>query len=92
MKRINLSFVIILAISIISATGCTSNIRAKKFGGTSTENLASGRKLVTATWKDASLWILTRPMRDGETPETYDFSESSSWGLVQGHVIIKESK
>jgi len=88
MKLPSILLILVLACSI----GCTSNIRAKKFGGTSTETLPAGQKLVTVTWKDSSLWMLTRPMKDGEQPETYDFSESSSWGLVQGHVIIKERK
>jgi hypothetical protein len=72
--------------------GCTDNIRSKAFGGTMTINLAPGQKLVNATWKDAELWYLTRPMRSGETPETFEFHEKSSLGMIEGNVIFQESK
>lgn len=73
-------------------SGCTEKQRARCFGGTATEKLPAGQKLVTMTWKETHLWLLTRPMRSDETPETYEFRESSSWGIIQGKVILIESK
>lgn len=81
-----------LAILSIVAVGCTDNQMARQFGGTAKETLPAGRKLVNATWKQDSLWILTRPMREGEVPETHEFTESSSFGMVQGKVIFVEQK
>ena len=84
---------LVLGMIIISLlVGCTSNQRARVFGGSATENLPQGQKLVTMTWKDANLWLLTRPMREGETPETYKFKESSNFGALQGTVTVIESK
>jgi len=77
---------------ILLATGCTENQRARSFGGTSTHELPPNSKLVTATWKQDDLWMLTRPMHTNDTAETYEFRESSSFGLMEGKVIIKERR
>lgn len=86
MKRVVLVLVIILMVC-----GCTENRRAKSWGGTATENLEPGKKLVMVTWKDSNIWMLTRPMKPGEIPETYEFIEKSSLGVLSGKIIIKES-
>lgn len=49
-----------------------------------------GHKVVNITWKGDNLWILTRPMREGEQPEVLTFSESSTYGVLQGHVVVRE--
>ncbi len=77
---------------IISPSACTQQQRAKSFGGTATEKLPDNRKLITVTWKDAHLWYLTRPMTAADTAVTYEFKESSSYGLLNGTVIITETK
>jgi hypothetical protein len=66
------------------------NSWSRRWGGTSTVDLPPGRKLVIATWKDESLWTLTRPMRDGELAEEYEFSERANLGVMEGKVVIKE--
>ena len=76
--------------TLLPASACTQNQRARSFGGTATQSLAPGQKLVLVTWKDEDMWILTRPKRDGETPETYEFKEYSSFGIIEGKVIIQE--
>ena len=77
---------------VVVLTGCTENSRAKSFGGTANITLPANQKLIIATWKDDDLWYLTRPMRPDETPETYSFSEESSWGIWEGTYIIKETR
>ena len=72
--------------------GCTQQERAKTFGGTAKVAISPGQKLVTATWKDAEIWYLTRPMHPGEQAETYTFKESSTLGIMEGTVIITETK
>jgi hypothetical protein len=84
--------VVIVTASILMLTSCTQNSRAKSFGGTANITLPKGKKLVTATWKDANLWYLTRDMREGEVAETYEFHEESSFGMMEGTYIIKEVK
>jgi hypothetical protein len=78
--------------TLLLLASCTENQRAKSFGGTSTMNLPKGEKLVNVTWKGDEIWYLTRPMKSDESPETYTYREESSLGVIEGTVIIKESK
>lgn len=84
--------VALLTISTMFLAGCTENIRAKTLGGTAIETLAPNTKLVNVTWKDDELWILTRPSRPGENPETYKFIEKSRFGIIEGKVVIRETR
>jgi hypothetical protein len=77
---------------LILLLGCTEQMRVKTWGGESSINLPCGTKLVNATWKNADIWYLTRPMHDGELVETYSFAESSSWGLMEGVITVKECR
>lgn len=85
-------FIIALFIVLIILTGCTSNSMTKKFGGTQTVMLDKGKKLVNITWKDNSMWIITKPMTANDIAETYEFGEKSNYGIIEGTVIIKEVK
>lgn len=76
---------------LLTSVSCTENERVRHFGGTQTINLPAHTKLENVTWKDVEMWILTRPMRAGETPETYSFQEKSNWGVMEGTVNIVES-
>lgn len=38
------------------------------------------------------MWYLVGLMREGKTPEIYEFREQGSCGVVEGAVILKESK
>lgn len=83
--------VAVVAMIAAFVSGCTDQQVARRFGGKARIDLPAGRRLVTITWKDEdSLWYLTRPMVAGEQPTTYRFSESSSFGLVEGVVDILE--
>ena len=80
-----------ILLSALVSAGC-QNACAKSFGGTMTVALPKGEKLVTCTWKNSTFWYLTRPMYADETPETYTFREQSDLGIVEGTVILKESR
>ena len=82
----------LLIIPFIFLVSCTENQRAKSYGGTATVDLPKNTKLVNATWKDQELWYLTRPMRNDEVAETSTLHEQSSFGIVEGAVVFKESK
>jgi len=86
---VNKIFVLLL---VVLAVGCTEQSRAKQFGGDANVDLPKGEKLVVVTWKDADLWYLTRPFKEGDTVETYKFQESSSWGVMEGTIVIREHK
>lgn len=70
-------------------TGCQTV--AKDFGGDITITLEPRVKLEEITWKDDSLWYLTRPMRDDEEPETHIFQQSTNFGVFEGTVTIIET-
>ncbi len=53
---------ILLSIMTIGLTGCQGI--AKNYGGDISLELEAGLKLEEITWKDDSLWYLTRPMRE----------------------------
>jgi hypothetical protein len=89
MKKPILLILTILGLSFVS---CTSNTRAKNWGGTYTINLPANTKLVEATWKESNLWYLTRPMRENEIPEILTFQEDSQFGIIEGTVTFIESK
>jgi hypothetical protein len=46
---------------------------------------------MVVTCKGDQLWFLTRDLREGDLVEAYEFSESSSWGILEGKVTIKEA-
>jgi len=85
---------LILLISLLSLSliACTENQRARSFGGTQRVTLPANTKLVSATWKHDSLYTLTRPMRENEVAEEHTFQEYSSFGILQGTVIIVEKR
>lgn len=79
----------VMAIAI-SIEGC--HYTTKYFGGEMTVELSPGQKLEEITWKDDSLWILSRPMRDDETPETHMFYENSEFGVLEGTITVIEKE
>lgn len=84
-------FIMVILIVSMLLTGC-GQYTARNLGGTSTETLQPNVKLVNVTWKEKSLWIITRPMQPNEKAETYEFKESSLMGVLEGKIIIKEVK
>lgn len=77
--------------SMALSVSCTSQDRAKTFGGSTTVELKPGEKLINVTWKDkGSLWLLTEKAPAGHIPQTYTFGESARWGILEGKVVIKE--
>lgn len=96
MKKAFGEFAILCCIAIcvlviaISATGC--HYTTRNFGGEMTVELKPGQKLEEITWKEDSLWILSRPMREEETAETHTFYEDAEWGVLEGKITIVEKE
>lgn len=82
----------IILFVVVLLTSCTDNQRVRLYGGTEEINLPPNTKLINVTWKNTHMWILTRSMRSDEQAEKFQFSEKSSFGLLEGTVIINESK
>ena len=82
---------IILTITmVITLSGC--QFATKHLGGSMTVNLEPNVKLVNATWKEDSLWFLTKPMAEDDIAEIYYFKEDSEFGVFEGTVTIVEHK
>lgn len=77
-----------ILLACILLTGCTENQRARQFGGDMTVDLDKGQRLVNATWKESSLWLLTK--QDTTKPSVYQFKENSGYSILNGTVTIKE--
>jgi hypothetical protein len=87
-----MKLILIVALSIGMFTGCTENSMARGYGGKESIKIATGQKVVQASWKDGDLWILTRPMNDSDVAETWTYSEKSSYGIMEGEIKLIESK
>ena len=81
-------FLIVFCFCACFLSGCQAV--AREYGGDITLELDPGQKLEEITWKDDSLWYLTRPMRDGEVAETHTFRESSEFHGWEGTVTVVE--
>ncbi len=90
MKRKVFSLLAIMCLTVTLLTGCQKT--TKLFGGSMTLELEPNQKLEEITWKDNSLWYLTRPMTDEDIAETHTFQQSSEWGVFEGTVTITETR
>lgn len=92
MKKI-LAVVLAVAMVVIlcvSLTGCQAT--TKSFGGSMKIELEPNTKLELITWKDDSLWYLTRPMWEDDIAETHTYKQQSEFGVFEGTVTIVETK
>ena len=87
MKKIFLVTLVLLSLGI---TGCQDV--TKDLGGSTTIILDPNQKLEEITWKDDSLWYLTRPMTNDDIVEIHTFQQSSNFGIFEGTVTIIESR
>lgn len=92
MKKRVLLIATIISAALFGLTGCTAQTITRSFGGSMTLQLEPNQKLEEITWKDDSLWYLTRPMTDNDIAETHTFQESDAYGFAEGTVTIVETK
>ena len=74
-----------ILVAMVVMSSCTENARARRFGGTETLTLKPNEVVLNVTWKESQMWICTQ---DTITRVVY-FREKSSWGVMEGTVIIK---
>lgn len=91
MKKKIIAAVLVFTLMTTVLVGCEQSI-TKSLGGTTTIELEPNNKLVMITWKEESLWYLTRPMTDDDIAETYTYQQSSEFGIFEGTVTIIEIK
>ena len=75
MKKKAVAVLTAISILIASLTGCQT--ATKSYGGKTTIKLEPNQKLEEITWKDNSLWYLTRPMTNEDIAETHTFQQQS---------------
>lgn len=88
-KRLRVIFMV-CGISLMMGCSTYQNVI---LGGTSTEILPAGQKLMTAAWKGEDLWILTRPLHEGDALETYELRPLITVGAgrsTEGKLTLKE--
>jgi len=79
----------ILGYTVFTWAGGCRQVMTKNYGGSMTIKLDPDIKLVSTTWKDNQLWLLTTT-RTNEAPTVYNFEERSTLGILQGNVKIVE--
>ncbi len=77
--------IFVIAIAAMSLVSCTDNERARRFGGTEEVKLKPNEVVLNVTWKENEMWICTKDT----TTNTVYFREKSSWGVMEGTVILK---
>ena len=83
--------IILILVTLLVMVGCQQSI-TRTYGGSMTIELEPNTKLEHITWKDDSLWYLTRPMREDEDAETHIYKQDSNFGVFEGDVTIIETK
>ena len=77
---------------LLTLLACTDNQRSKAFGGTMEVQVPCDQAVFDVTWKNDSLWYATQPAKPDWRPELKRFKEVSSLGVIQGEVVLKESR
>jgi uncharacterized lipoprotein YehR (DUF1307 family) len=77
--------IFVIAIATLSLVSCTENERARRFGGVEEVELKPNEVVLNVTWKENEMWICTKDT----TTNTVYFREKSSWGVMEGTVILK---
>ena len=85
-------FAVLIATTIVMTGLIGCQTVTKDFGGSTTVELEPNQKLEEITWKDDSLWYLTKPMTDEDVAETHTFKQQSNLGVFEGTVTIIETK
>lgn len=89
-RRKDVAKALAILLMIIFICSCTKSQRTRWLGSSMEIVLPAGEKLINVSWKDEDLWYLTRPMRDDEVAEVYQYKEKSAFGMFQGTITIRE--
>jgi uncharacterized protein YcfL len=76
---------LLLLLSALVLSSCTSNQKSRNFGGTETIKLEPQEKFINITWKQDNLWIIVQDT----VKNIYYAREKSSYGILEGKVIIQ---
>lgn len=90
-KKKYIKIFIALVMSLMIFSGCNQSV-TKNLGGSMTITLEPNQKLEEITWKDDSIWYLTRPMTENDIAETHTFQQQTDFGIFEGTLTIVETK
>lgn len=83
---------LLIAIAVVSFTGCTEQIKARCFGGEVEIDVPAGYKVTSATWKEYDLFYFIEPMEEGYEPKEKMFIESAAYGVLESQITFKEKR
>lgn len=96
MKKKLVAALIVAYLVSFSLIGCSEQTQAqglvKNYGGSMEIKLDPNQKLEEVTWKDDSIWYLTRPMREDEEAEVHTFQQKTTCGVLEGTITVIEKK
>ena len=77
---------------LFTLLACTDNQRTKVLGGEMTIVVPCDQTVFDVTWKGEDLWYATQPAPSGWTPAQKRFTEYSSYGVIEGEVVLNDSR
>jgi len=86
------AYLIAMPLAAALLTSCTDNQRTKAFGGSMSVQIPCDQQVFDVTWKGEDLWYATQPAPSDWKPAQKRFTEYSSYGMIQGEVVLNESR
>ena len=84
-KQTAVAAIVLVGSAVAALSSCTDNSRARNWGGTEKVALKPNEIVLNVTWKNDEMWICTKDTTNG----VVYFREKSSWGMMEGTVILK---
>lgn len=82
---------LLVLVAGLALASCGRLEQAKNSGGETTVKIESGQKVVNASWKDNSLWVLTEKADTSFKPRMLKYVQFNDYDR-QGIVYIEETK
>ena len=79
-------------IALLLLLSCTDNQRAKVLGGSVAVRVPCDQQVFDVTWKGENVWYATQPAPVGWSPQVKRFIEYSSYGVIEGELVLNESR
>ena len=81
-----------MLVILLSLLACTENQRSRALSGTMEVKVPCDQSVFDVTWKGEDLWYATQPAPSDWKPAQKRFTEYSSYGMIQGEVVLTESR
>ena len=81
-----------MLVILLSLLACTENQRSRALSGTMEVKVPCDQSVFDVTWKGEDLWYATQPAPSDWKPSQKRFTEYSSYGVIEGEVVLNESR